>query len=267
MDIEEPVIVAEGVTLGYGRRVILSDVELKIGEGEFWSLLGPNGEGKTTFIKALLGAIKPLHGRILYRKDFARRTRLGFVPQESELNPMCPTTVKEFIYTGLVGIRVDRKQSMKRVLKVMDLLGLSKCAMRDLWELSGGQRQRAMVARALVRDPLVLIVDEPTSGLDMSAAESVLETMKLLSEEHKITIVYVTHDLKTAIEHSTHAGLFRNGRIISGNLKDVINNKNMTDTFGLPISIQSDLEGNPLSYSLVPYRERNGIQGHSGVII
>lgn len=242
----DPIIVAEKATLGYGRRAVLHEVDLEIHEGEFWSFLGSNGEGKTTFIKALLGAVRPMSGRIFFRKDFARRSRIGFVPQENELNSLAPTTVREFILSGLVGISVDSRQSTKRLTRLLELLGLQTSARKALWELSGGQRQRAMVARALIRDPLLLIVDEPTAGLDLSAATSVLETMTSLSREHGITVISVTHDLFSAAIHSTHAALFKNSRVVSGSLEKVFNAENLTSTFGIPISISVDDQGRRL---------------------
>jgi ABC-type Mn2+/Zn2+ transport system ATPase subunit len=241
----QPVIKAEQLTLGYGRRAVLHEVEMEIYRGQFWSFLGPNGEGKTTFIKALLGALRPMHGRIFFRKDFARRTRIGFVPQENELNPSAPTSVREFILTGLVGLAVDGRQARKRLLRLVELLGLEKLQGRSLWELSGGQRQRAMVARALVRDPLVLIVDEPTAGLDLAAAASVMETMTSLSRDHGITVVSVTHDLHSAAERSSHAALFRRGRVVSGDLKSVFTGDNLSDTYGIPIEVSFTDEGRP----------------------
>jgi zinc transport system ATP-binding protein len=86
--------------------VVLRNVSVQIHQGEFWCLLGPNGEGKSTFIKALLGAIRPLRGKIFLRPDFGNRTRLGFVPQECELNPTVPTTVNEFVSCGFVNLNL-----------------------------------------------------------------------------------------------------------------------------------------------------------------
>ena len=240
---ESPVIQSESVVLGYGRNVVLNEADLQIHQGEFWCFLGSNGQGKTTFIKALLGAIRPLQGKIFFRKDFARRTRIGFVPQECELNSAAPITVKEFILTGLVGIAVDAKNRNKRLRRLVELLQLQKHQNKNVWELSGGQRQRAMVARALVRDPLVLIVDEPTAGLDLSAAQSVLDTMTDLSKKHGITIVFVTHDLEIAARRASHVALFRNGTVAGGPLGTHFTSERLTETFGVPVQVEKDAYG------------------------
>ena len=241
---EQPVIRAEAATLAYGRRVILRDVDLTIRQGEFWFFLGPNGQGKTTLIKALLGAVKPRRGRISLRQDFRRRTKVGFVPQECELNAAAPTTVREFVLSGLVGIPSDPRMRAVRLERLLSLLGLRSAQSQSLWTLSGGQRQRAMVARALIRDPLLLIVDEPTAGLDLGAATGLLELVSELRRKHGITIAFVTHDLQIAARRATHVALFRNGDVLGGAASEVFVDEHLTRTFGIGVNVRQDAEGN-----------------------
>lgn len=240
---ERPILCGEQVTLGYGRRTVLADVNLAIRRGEFWAFLGPNGEGKSTLIKALLGAVRPARGKIFLRADFQRRTRLALVPQECEVNPSVPTTVREFILGGLVGINVSGAQRDARLKGVLDLMAIPHLRERSLWALSGGQRQRALVARALIRDPLLLIVDEPTAGLDLAAAASLLDAITGLSRDKGITIVFVTHDLSIAAQHATHAALFRAGKLTAGPLKEVFTPANLSRTFGVPVGVHHDDHG------------------------
>ena len=240
---EKPVLRAEQVTLAYGRRVVLSDVNLSIRRGEFWALLGPNGECKSTLIKALLGAVQPVRGKIFLRADFQRRTRLALVPQECEVNPSVPTTIREFVLGGLVGITINRVQSDARLKSVLDLMGIAHLRDRSLWTLSGGQRQRTLVARALIRDPLLLIVDEPTAGLDLAASASLLDAITSLSRDKGITIVFVTHDLSIAAKQATHAALFRGGKLTAGPLKEVFTPANLSRTFGVPVGVHHDDHG------------------------
>lgn len=223
--------------MGYGRTVVLKEVTLRINQGEFWCFLGPNGEGKTTLIKGLLGAIRPRQGRIQLRRDFAKGKRVGFVPQECELNPSAPTTVREFILSGLVGLPIPSNVRRKRLERLLELINLKHKINSNFWQLSGGQRQRALVARALIRDPLLLIVDEPTAGLDLGAANNVLNMIQSLSQEFNITIGFVTHDLQIAARHASHAALFRNGTITSGPMETVFIDEHLTRTFGVPIEV------------------------------
>ena len=236
----KPILAVEQVTLAYGRNIVLRDVNLRIHQGDFWCLLGPNGEGKSTLLKALLGAVTPRRGRILVRPDFARRTRIGLVPQESEVNTSMPTTVEEFILTGTVGLSLERRTRQARLKRVVDIMGLQLLRQRSFWTLSGGQRQRTLVARALIRDPLLLIVDEPTAGLDLAAATGLLETITDLSRNKGITVLFVTHDLNIAARRATHIAFFRGGRATGGKLADVFTPENLQATFGVPIDVVRD---------------------------
>ncbi|MGE3310059.1 MAG: metal ABC transporter ATP-binding protein [Limisphaerales bacterium] len=238
-----PVLAVEQARLGYGRNVVLRDVTVQIRQGEFWCLLGPNGEGKSTFIKALLGAIRPLRGKISLRPDFANRRRLGFVPQECDLNPILPTTVSEFIAGGFVGLSLDASVRANRLKRILDMLGLPRMRDRSFWTLSGGQRQRCLIARALVRDPLLLIVDEPTAGLDLAAAAGLLEIITDLSRSRGITIVFVTHDLQIAAQRASHVAMFKNGSVTAGPLDEAFTDGNLTRTFSVPVEVRLDGAG------------------------
>lgn len=239
----KPILAVEQVTLAYGRNIVLRDVNLRIHQGDFWCLLGPNGEGKSTLLKALLGAVTPKRGKIFLRPDFARRTRIGLVPQESEVNPTVPTTVEELILTGTVGLSLDGRVREARLKRVLEIMGLQMLRQRSFWTLSGGQRQRTLVARALIRDPLLLIVDEPTAGLDLAAATGLLETITDLSRNKGITVLFVTHDLNIAAQRATHIAFFRGGRLTGGPLADVFTPENLQATFGVPVEIIHDDTG------------------------
>jgi len=238
-----PVLAVEQAHLGYGRNVVLRDVSAEIRQGEFWCLLGPNGEGKSTFIKALLGAIRPLRGRIFLRSDFANRKRLGFVPQECELNPTVPTTVTEFVSGGFVGLSLPASVRSSRKRQILAMLGLTRLSERSFWTLSSGQRQRCLIARALVRDPLLLIVDEPTAGLDLAAAAGLLEIITDLSRTKGITVVFVTHDLSIAAQRASHVALFKSGSVTAGPLEVAFTNDHLTRTFGVPVEVRVDPDG------------------------
>jgi zinc transport system ATP-binding protein len=234
---DQPVVVVENVELGYGRIPVLTAVQMEVRQGDFWCFIGPNGEGKTTLIKALLGAVRPRRGRIALRSDFMKRTRIGFVPQESELNPAVSTTVQEFISCGMIGLPVDSSTRRLRLEQSMKLMEIQRFRDRRIWELSGGQRQRALIARALVRDPLMMIVDEPTAGLDFAAAAGLLETITQLNKEKGITVIFVTHDLDIAANHSSHVALFRGGRALTGPTRELLTSDNLSDTFGVSMEV------------------------------
>ena len=230
-------------TFAYGRNIILESVEMQIHDSEFWCFIGPNGEGKTTLIKALLGALRPKRGLIRLRPDFARRTRIGFVPQNCDLNPTVPTTIQSFVIQGTAGLPVGESKLKQRVQKSLEVMGIQHIRDRSIWKVSGGQRQRAMVARALVRDPLLMIVDEPTAGLDLAASSGLLKTITELNRQHGITVIFVTHDLQLAGHHASHVAVFKNRRVTCGPVAEALTGENLGNAFGVPTEVRPDPSG------------------------
>jgi len=222
----------ERLALGYAGERVLEEVTLEIRAGEFWFLLGANGAGKTTLLRGLLGLIPPLRGNLWIDPLRAGRDRIGFVPQRCELNPTLHTTVNEFVSLGLVGIRLARRERASRLEWVLETCGLRGLGQRDYWSLSGGQRQRALVARALIRKPSVLVLDEPTSGLDPATEEAVLALLEQLHRTDQLTILFVTHDLDLAFRHASHVALFANARVVGGPRKEILHRDNLERIYG-----------------------------------
>jgi ABC-type Mn2+/Zn2+ transport system ATPase subunit len=234
---------ATDLALGYGRHLVLQRVNLVVHAGEFWVFLGPNGEGKTTLLRAILGLLTPQAGRLWLDPELGRRERLGFVPQRCDLNPTLPTTVREFTLLGLVGVRTSRRERRERLAWALEQVGLAGLAERDYRSLSGGQRQRALVARALVRQPSVLILDEPTNGLDLAAADAFLRCLVDLRRTAPLTILFVTHNVGIAARYATHVALFHAGRVVAGERRAILNAQALARTYGVGIDIASDASG------------------------
>ncbi len=212
----EILVRASHLSLGYGERPVLHAVELEVHRGEFWCLLGSNGSGKTTFLRALLGIVAPISGDLWLHADLAGRQRSGFVPQRCELNPALPTTLREFVLHGLVGTTTPHRERALRLSEALERLGLGGRATADYWSLSGGQRQRALVARALIRRPSILLLDEPMSHLDYHAEESLLRDLLAMHRDAGLTLLFVTHDATLAERHASHVALFRDGTVVAG---------------------------------------------------
>ncbi|MCZ7624907.1 MAG: ATP-binding cassette domain-containing protein [Candidatus Methylomirabilis sp.] len=147
--------------------------------------------------------------------NLARREGIGFVPQRCDLNPALPTTVREFVILGLVGIRLSKTEETERLQWTLDKVDLGGMAGRDYWSLSGGQRQRALVTRALIRRPDLLILDEPTNGLDLSTEDAFLRLLADLNRTEHLTLVFVTHEIAIAARYATHLAFFRSGGVES----------------------------------------------------
>ncbi len=233
----------EGLHLGYGRTSVLRDVNFEVRPGEFWFFLGPNGAGKTTLLKALLKEIRPQQGRILTDPQRYRREHLGFVPQRCDLNPTLSTTVREFVLLGLVGIRTNRQERETRLTWALDKGGLTGLSSKNYWSLSGGQRQRALVARALVRRPRILLLDEPTRGLDLAAEEAVMQSLTALNRQELLTVLFVTHDLTLAARYASHVALFHNGKVQSGPISGIMTPERLQFTYGIPVSVSQEAPG------------------------
>jgi ABC-type Mn2+/Zn2+ transport system ATPase subunit len=241
----EVIVRAAGLSLGYGQRTVLAHVDLQIRPGEFWFFLGPNGEGKTTLLRAILGMIRPQAGQLWVHPELSDRQRIGFVPQRCDINPTLPTTVQEFVLLGLVGIHTDRNDEALRLEWALDKVGLEGLEGKDYWSLSGGQRQRALVARALVRQPSVLILDEPTNGLDLVAEDTVLRFLAELNRKDHQTLLFVTHNLTIAARYATHVALFHAGGVASGPRHEVLNRHTLERIYGVAVEISYDPSGAP----------------------
>ena len=218
---------ASDVTLGYGGNIVLRGVNLEVRSGQFWSFLGPNGSGKTTLLRGFLGELKASAGSLEVPPAVDGATPIGFVPQRCDINPTLPITLGEFVGLGLVGTRLSKSAQRQHLAWVLEALWLPNLARQSYWTLSGGQRQRALVARALVRRPRVLVMDEPTNNLDLIAENVVLNALADFRSRHHAACLLVTHDLALAERYATHVGLVAQGGVLAGPKGDVLTQDNL----------------------------------------
>jgi zinc transport system ATP-binding protein len=186
----------EGVTFGYDRRPVLEDVSLVIREGDFLAILGPNGGGKTTLLKLILGLLAPWKGRVT-RHLSRRRGALGYVPQYAGFERNFPVRVADVVRMGRLSRRGPvapyRREDREAAQRSLERLGLGPVAGAHVADLSGGQLQRTLIARALASEPEVLLLDEPLASVDAEIRESLVETLVELNRQ--VPVVVVTHDL------------------------------------------------------------------------
>ncbi len=243
MDNTDIVIKATQLSLAYDRRNVLENINFELRQGQFCFFLGPNGSGKTTLLRAILGVLRPRTGTLWLHSDLARRERIGFVPQRCDLNPTLPTTVREFVLLGLVGIQATTKEQADRLEWALARVGLEGMARRNYWSLSGGQRQRALVARALVRYPSLLILDEPTNGLDLSTEDMFLRFLAKLNQGENLTLLFVTHDVTIAARYATDIALFHSGTLESGAREKTLDRDTLERVYGAPVEVHYDQSG------------------------
>ena len=229
----EVVIRAEGLALRYGRKSVLGDVDLEVRAGEHWFFIGPNGAGKSTFVRALFGLVDVAAGRLWVDPVHAGRDRIGFVPQRWSLNESVPSTVRELVALGLVGVRGARSAHAAAVARALDDVGLGGKERDDFWSLSGGQRQRVLLARALVRAPSVLVLDEPEAGLDLAAEQRLLDLLRDVRRTRGVTVLHVSHDLESVRRYATHVALFAEGTVRSGTARDLLAPESLARAYGI----------------------------------
>lgn len=191
------VIEIEGLSFSYDQRPILENVNLKVKEKDFLAIIGPNGGGKTTLLKLILGLLIPERGRIRVFGQEPHKVshKIGYLPQELDFNLSFPITVFELAYMGCLGKAKKGKKSeqMEVVKTALEMVGMWEKRDESIGRLSGGQRQRAFIARALASSPEMLLLDEPTAKVD---PEFQTDLYQILDEINKqITVVVITHDI------------------------------------------------------------------------
>ncbi len=229
----ENIISIENLTLGYEKKAVLKNINLKINSGDFWCFLGPNGCGKSTLLKGLIGTLKPLSGGIYLNEKLLKHGDIGFVPQKCDISDALPTTVREFILLGTVGLDYNGKQEEENFEWAVKSVGLESMRKKSYWDLSGGQRQRALLARTLIRRPEFIILDEPTNGLDMPAEEALLKTLESLNSAQGMTVVVVTHNLDIAGRYGKYFAMFSCNALVSGPKNEVFTSKIIKETYGV----------------------------------
>ena len=189
------------LSAGYGQNIVLHNVNLSIYKYDFVGVIGPNGGGKTTLLKAILGLLSPIDGEIVFAESMTEGNthRIGYLPQINNIDRKFPVTVYDVVRSGLMSRkRIIGRYSSKENERANDLMsemGISDIRNKAIGELSGGQIQRALLCRALVNDPKLLILDEPNTYVDNRFERELYEKLKILNE--KLAILLVSHDLGT----------------------------------------------------------------------
>ena len=187
------------LNFAYNGHTVLSDVSLDIQQGEYVGIIGPNGGGKTTFLKLVLGLLEPKNGSLSVFGESPSKARklgrIGYVPQRAvQLEKRFPATVLEVVESGLTSVPTSLRKN-DAVTKAMEVTDIADLQSQLIHELSGGQRQRVFIARCLTAQPRVLLLDEPVTGVDVPARERFYALLKELNAKKDITILFVTHDV------------------------------------------------------------------------
>ena len=212
-----PLIDIRNITVGYDENIILSDVSLTIHDRDFIGVIGPNGGGKTTLLKAILGLLTPVRGEVVFHNCMTQGNyhRIGYLPQINNIDRKFPISVSEVVKSGLMSKKRIIKSYVQKDLEfanqLMEQMGIYEIRNKAIGELSGGQIQRALLCRALVNQPKLLVLDEPNTYVDNRFEKELYEKLRKLNEN--IAILLVSHDLGTistyvksiaCVNHSLH---------------------------------------------------------------
>jgi zinc transport system ATP-binding protein len=192
----EKLIELKNIFAGYNERLVLDNINLTINKDDFIGVIGPNGGGKTTLIKLILGLIKPFSGEIIMNKN-GRDTFCGYLPQYNNFDKQFPISVLEVVLSGLMSKKNFFKKystfDKKSALELLEMAGIKHLAKQNIGETSGGQMQRALLCRAIISNPEILVLDEPVTYVDRDFEKEMYELLKELNK--KMAIIMVTHDV------------------------------------------------------------------------
>ncbi len=214
-------ITLQNVVVREREKAVLDGLDLDIGAHEKITIIGPNGAGKTTLLRVILGLRKPDSGTI----TFARPVRFGYVPQKLPLNPLIPMQVEAFLKLG-TGATPDA------LIRVMEEVGISHLSRQSIHVLSGGEMQRMLMARALLRNPEVLVLDEPAQNLDFSGQIQLYKLIDAIHAERQCAVILVSHDLHLVMRSSSKVICLFHHICCSGQPESIVGDKAFTQLFG-----------------------------------
>lgn len=196
---KQSAIAVSNLSFAYNGHNVLTNVSLDIQQGEYVGVIGPNGGGKTTFLKLVLGLLQPTKGALTLFGQPSRKARkfgrIGYVPQRAtQFEHRFPATVREVVQSGLssIPLQAQKEDAVQKAMEATDIVDIQS---KLIYELSGGQRQRVFIARCLTTEPRMLLLDEPVTGVDAPSRERFYALLKKLNTENGITILFVTHDV------------------------------------------------------------------------
>jgi zinc transport system ATP-binding protein len=210
----------QSVSYNYNSESVLENVSFDVEEGDFLGIIGPNGAGKTTLFHCMLGLLNSYSGKITilnqdikkYKKIFRK---IGYIPQKKSIDQKFPLTVKE-----LVSLSLPRNTSKNIVLEILKQVGLYKLKNKTIGQLSGGQQQRVLIAKALVNNPIILMLDEPTNELDHKSQNDFYSLLKELNEKNKITIIWSSHDMDAVNKYANKVSCINKRMFFHGDKRE-----------------------------------------------
>ncbi len=237
-----PLEIRQGA-LSFGERTLWRSLDLTVAPGEFLAVLGSNGSGKTSLLRAILGQQPLDEGTITIGGQTVRSgdRRVGYIPQQRMISPGTPLRGRDLVTLGLNGQRCGLPRSTRaereRVDAAIAAVGASGYADQPMGSLSGGEQQRLRVAQATVSDPLLLLADEPLTSLDLAHQRGVSELIDAQRREHRTAVVFVTHDVNPVLSMVDRVLYLAQGRFTIGTPDDVLRSEVLSELYGTPVEV------------------------------
>jgi zinc transport system ATP-binding protein len=238
-----PLVEVDRVSVRYGDALVLDGVSLAVARGEFLGIIGPNGCGKTTLLRVMLGLLRPTSGAVaLFGRplpSFREWRRLGYMPQRTSFDGALPVTAAEVVATGLVprlGFR-RRAGEQRKIIESLALVGMEKHARTRMGTLSTGQQQRVLIARALVSDPELLFLDEPTASIDVEAQSSFYTLLRSFNRERGVTLVIVSHDIGVVAQEVSRVACLNRHLLFCGHPSEVLTQEALDTLYGSTVRL------------------------------
>lgn len=240
------VIRFENATIGYDSMPVQENLNFSVHQGEFWAVVGPNGTGKTTLVKTILGLLPPLSGKVYVFGCPAthvchHRKLIGYVPQIDAVDSMFPATALDIVLTGLFAslgpFRRITREHKDNALKLLNEVGVADKKDWPFAKLSGGQKRRVLIARALIGHPRILILDEPTAGVDVASEEKLVKLIADIHRERKLTTLFITHNVNPILPYIDKVIVLGVGFYAVGDKEVLFDQKLLQKVYGREVQI------------------------------
>jgi len=238
-----PLLELEAVTIELGGRIVLRDVSAQIESGEFVGVIGPNGTGKSTLLRVLLGLVHPVAGSVRFAGQPVRRGNplVGYSPQNRAFDRDLPLTARDFVELGIDGdrwgLRLPGRGQRERIDAVLEAVAARAFADVALGHLSGGEQQRLSIAQALVSRPSLLLLDEPLASLDLRSQREIVALVDRLRLETNVAVLFVTHGVNPLLGVMDRVWYLAGGNATIGPVGEVVRSEVLSRLYGAPVEV------------------------------